>query len=161
MLITGSFFETIGMPMALGRPITPEDARPGAPYVAVLNDEGWRRYFERDPRALGRTIFFNNDAFTIVGVAPPAMTDVFHATLDDLDLSSFNSNAPNGARLFVPWYRPQKEETVRLIGRLKPGTTRSSAQADISRIAAKLSRPVSVRVTSGDALAPTLWTALA
>jgi predicted permease len=165
VLITDNFFETIGMRMTLGRPITPEDARPGAPYVAVLSDEGWKRYFARDPQVLGRTIFLNNDAYTIIGVAPPAFTDVFHATLDDLDLSSFSSNAPNGARLFVPWYRPQKEELVRLIGRLKPSTTRSSAQADISRIAAQLStetrRPISVRVMSGDALEPTKWTVLA
>jgi hypothetical protein len=99
MLVTGSFFETIGMLMALGRPITPEDARPGAPYVAVLSDEGWRRYFGRDPQVLGRTIFFNDDAWTIVGVAPPAFTDVFHATFDDLDLSSLSSNA----RAMLSW----------------------------------------------------------
>jgi hypothetical protein len=39
-----SGLSTIGTPIALGRPITPEDARPGAPYVAVLSDERWRRY---------------------------------------------------------------------------------------------------------------------
>src|SRR5262249_25543391 len=49
VLIVGNFFDTVRLPMALGRPITTDDARPGAPYVAVLSDEGWRRYFGRDP----------------------------------------------------------------------------------------------------------------
>jgi predicted permease len=164
-LVTGNFFETVRIPMALGRPITLEDARPGAPYVAVLSDEGWRRYFGRDPQVLGRTIFLNNDAWTIVGVASPAFTDIFHATFDDLDLSSLSSKARNGPRLFVPWYQPQKEEFVKLIGRLKPGTTRSAAKADLSRISEQLSaqkhRPVSIRVAAADAIAPTLWDAFA
>ncbi len=117
-----------------------------------------------DPNVLGRTIFLNNDAWRIVGVAPPAFTDVFHATFDDLDLSSLSSNARNGPRLFVPWYQPRQEEFVKLIGRMKPGTEKSAAEADLSRISAQFSaekhRPVSIRVAAGDAIAPTLWTLL-
>jgi putative ABC transport system permease protein len=81
-------------------------------------------------------------------------------------LSAFSPNAPNGPRIFVPWYRPQKDEIVCLVGRLKPGTTRSAAQADLSRITAQLSaekgrRVSSLRVASGDTLGPTLWTGAA
>src|SRR5258707_1173381 len=69
-LVTGNFFETLGVQAAIGRPITPEDDRRGNPAaVAMLGHSYWRKVYGGGP-VLGRTIRVERASFTIVGVAP-------------------------------------------------------------------------------------------
>ena len=57
--VSGNYFSTIGVSPALGRGIEPEDDRPGATAVAVLNHATWETRFGSDPpcsaRAFGST----------------------------------------------------------------------------------------------------------
>jgi len=69
VLVTGEYFSVLGVDAALGRVLTPEDARPGAEAVAVLEHDAWRRLFGADPDVLGRTVRINGEPVTIVGVA--------------------------------------------------------------------------------------------
>jgi len=41
--------------------------------VAVISYDFWRRYFQAEPGAIGRTLRLNQQPFTIVGVTPPWM----------------------------------------------------------------------------------------
>jgi predicted permease len=163
-LVEGSLFEAIGLPAELGRPLSAMDES-GGQAVVVLSDECWTRYFGRDPHVLGRRIFITQGAvpFTIVGVMPPAFSDVFRVNPDGWDISRFGPPM-KGPLLFFPWYRPDPRlnpgETVSLVGRLKPGVIRTAAQADLSRIAAQLSatkrRSVSIDLVSGNTPTPVL-----
>ena len=68
-MVSGDFFDTLGIEPALGRTFAPSDDKPGAPAVAVLSYGYWQRAFGGDPAVVGRTIWLNNSPVTIVGVA--------------------------------------------------------------------------------------------
>ncbi len=74
MLVSGSYFDTLGVRAALGRTLVPDDEKPGAPAVAVLDYGYWQRVFGGAAGVVGRTIRLNNVIFTIVGVADPRFT---------------------------------------------------------------------------------------
>src|SRR5262245_24894658 len=70
-LVTPEFFEVLGVPAWFGRTLTSEDAKStaGTP-PAVLSDGFWRRRFNGDPAAVGRTLVLHGHPFVIVGVMP-------------------------------------------------------------------------------------------
>jgi hypothetical protein len=77
LLVTGNYFDVLGVRAARGRTFrAEEDGAPGAHPVAVLSDNFWRRRFDADPAIVDKTITINGQAFTVVGVAPPAFGGV-------------------------------------------------------------------------------------
>jgi predicted permease len=79
-LVSGEFFDTLGVGAALGRTFGPADDVPGAPPVAVLSYGFWQSAFGGDPTAVGRTVWLNNIPVTIVGVAAKEFPSVDPAT---------------------------------------------------------------------------------
>jgi predicted permease len=69
---SGSFFDTLGVPAAIGRTLIDADDRPGSPPVTVISHAFWERQFGRTPDVVGRTLSINRTPFTIVGVTPPS-----------------------------------------------------------------------------------------
>src|SRR5712692_8044361 len=69
-LVSGTFFQTLGVGAAVGRLMTPDDdrVRDGS-LVAVLSYNYWRDRFAADPAIVGRTITVNSYPFTIIGVS--------------------------------------------------------------------------------------------
>ena len=101
-LVSGNYFDVLGVQPAIGRTLTPDDDRlkGGEPYV-MLSFDYWQRRFGGDPTALNRTIDVNGHPMTIVGVAqrgfqglslmspadlfvPLAMKNVVTPTWDDM-----------------------------------------------------------------------------
>ena len=70
-LVSGTFFDTLGVQPALGRMLTPGDDRTESDSVAVISYGYWDRRFGRDPAILGKTITLNSAPFAVVGVCPP------------------------------------------------------------------------------------------
>jgi len=68
-MVSGDFFETLGVGPSLGRTLNPSDDTPGAPPVAVLSYGFWQSSFGADPAVVGRTVWLNNVPVTIAGVA--------------------------------------------------------------------------------------------
>ena len=68
-MVSGDFFDTLGVGAAVGRTFGPSDDTPGAPPVAVLSYGYWQSAFGGDPTAVGKTVWLNNFPVTIVGVA--------------------------------------------------------------------------------------------
>jgi putative ABC transport system permease protein len=72
-LVSGNYFDVLGVAIPLGRGFTADDDRIGAPVrVAVISHVLWQRVFNSDRSSIGRTIRLNGDPYTLVGVAPPA-----------------------------------------------------------------------------------------
>ena len=74
MWVDGLFFETLGVPMVLGRPLTPaDDQRAGGPAgpAAVLSYGYWQQQFGGAASAVGSALTIDGTAFTIVGVTAP------------------------------------------------------------------------------------------
>ena len=69
--VTNNFFRVLGVPTLMGRPLSHEDAKPGAPPVAVLSFKGWRSHFGGDAAVVGRTFVMDDRPTTVIGVMPP------------------------------------------------------------------------------------------
>src|SRR5262245_39954288 len=71
LLVSGSYFATLGLKPALGRLLSPaDDQAPGEPRVAVLSHAYWTTHLGGDPNVLNLPIAINGQPMTIVGVAP-------------------------------------------------------------------------------------------
>jgi len=66
-LVSGEFFETLGVRVALGRTLQPSDDVPSAPPVTVLNYGYWQTEFGGDPSILGKTLSIDHIPVTVVG----------------------------------------------------------------------------------------------
>src|SRR5262249_53625978 len=72
--VTPNTFRFLGVPAQLGRGITPDDAKPGAPPVFVMAYKLWVKRFNLDPSILGKTFTLNGTPTTLVGIMPPRFT---------------------------------------------------------------------------------------
>ena len=71
LLVSGNYFQVLGLNPATGRLITPEDDRAiGEAHVAVLSHAFWQTRFGFDPTIVGQPIIVNGQSLTVVGVAP-------------------------------------------------------------------------------------------
>ncbi len=126
-LVTGNFFQVLGVNAALGRTLVPGDDERGAPRpVMVLSHRGWSRLFSNAPAVLGRTLVVNNSPYEIVGVMP----DGFRG----LDPGPPDYWAPLA---LLAQFRPihaGRENAIGLdvVGRLKPGLSRETALAGLA-----------------------------
>ena len=76
-MVSGDYFNTLGVRSVLGRLITPEDNKhPGEHPVAVLSASYWENQFSRDPEVIGKTILVNGHPLTIIGVSEPGFIGV-------------------------------------------------------------------------------------
>jgi predicted permease len=69
--VAGNEFSTLGVPLALGRPIQPSDDTEGAAPVAVISYRMWQRRLGLDPHVIGSNFTMNGVVVTIVGVTAP------------------------------------------------------------------------------------------
>jgi putative ABC transport system permease protein len=71
-LVSGNYFEVLGVRPWVGRLFTQEDDRtPGAHPVAVISYGFWERRFGKDQSIIGKTILANEHSLTVIGVTPP------------------------------------------------------------------------------------------
>jgi hypothetical protein len=70
-IVTGNYFNMLGVGTTVGRSLQPSDDRPGAPRVVVVSEGLWRRQFGSSPSVVGRVLRIRNQPYTVVGVAAP------------------------------------------------------------------------------------------
>ena len=124
-IVSGTYFQVLGVGAALGRMITPDDDRErhGSP-VAVLSYDYWRNRFGADPNVIGKTITAQNRALTIVGVS--------QAGFDGVDIGYVpNLRVPvtMKAEMTPNWddMDNRRSRWVNVFARLTPGVTREQA----------------------------------
>lgn len=77
-IVSGNYFQFMGVTPALGRLLTPDDDRdPGTHPVVVLSHGYWQRRFAGDPTIIGREMTVNGTPFTVIGVGPPRFIGSF------------------------------------------------------------------------------------
>src|SRR3954453_7937894 len=86
-LVTGGYYETLGLTPLAGRLLIQADDEPGAPATAVITDAYWERQFARDPRTIGATLRINGRPVTIVGVSPPGFTGANVGAVADITMT--------------------------------------------------------------------------
>jgi predicted permease len=125
-LVTGNFFQVVGIGAALGRALTPADDDASATQpVVVLSHRGWSRLFQSDARVIGRTLVVRGLPFAIVGVAPEGFRG--------LAVSAPDFWAPLAVLGQVQPDQAGREDQVGIdiVGRLKPGMSRRAALAGL------------------------------
>jgi predicted permease len=71
-LVSGNYFDVLGVRIPFGRGFAPDDDRIDAPVrVAVISHALWQRVFNADRSSIGQTIRLNSNPYTLIGVAPP------------------------------------------------------------------------------------------
>jgi predicted permease len=134
-LVSGEFFETLGVGTALGRTLAPSDDTPGAPPVVVLGYGYWKSAFGGDPGVLGRIIWLNNIPVTIVGIAEKDFPGLDPTRSCEMWLP-LSLKPQLGKELFgsIGGDHPSLQAGddnwwVYLVARLKPGVTIGQAEA--------------------------------
>jgi predicted permease len=144
-LTSCNYFDVLNEPPALGRAFSASDcavAREGA--VAVLSDSLWRTTFAADPAIVGRKIVLNRQPFTVIGVAPVG----------------FQGTEPMASAFWAPvtmqfmlerdidWFEKPNMSWLVLLGRTKPGVSRSQLRADMAVIAGRIDQLTPGRKTT-------------
>ncbi|HWW88935.1 MAG TPA: ABC transporter permease, partial [Vicinamibacterales bacterium] len=73
-IVTGNYFQLLGVKALVGRTLLPEDDVKGAPRAVVISFKAWARDYGSSPSAVGQTMRMHGQPYTIVGVAPRAFT---------------------------------------------------------------------------------------
>jgi len=135
-IVSGNYFDVLGVKALVGRTFLPEEDRtPNTNPVVVIGYGLWQRHFGADPNVLGRTITLNEHDFTVIGVAPKEFGSPFAGLALDVW-------TPVMMKDYVA--RPHFSLTDRgsrwlmVMGRLKPGATVPQAQSNIAAIASRL-----------------------
>lgn len=133
-LVSGNFFQGLGLVPAVGRLIDDSDSRGGGSQVAVLSYNFWHDRFNADPAAVGRTIRINNLLFTVVGVAPPEFFGVKAGSAPVLYAPMVNrpSLARNYGNEHDTMFVDPRFYWVSIMGRLRPGISLAQAQPELA-----------------------------
>jgi predicted permease len=134
-IVTGNYFEVLGLRPFAGRLFTPRDeSAPHANAVAVLSYDYWRTHFGAAPTVIGQTLRINGHPFEIVGVAP----ENFHTAIGGyrpelfLPVTMVDEAMPWAA----PGHRLDNHLNIWLtvVARLKPGVNLAHAQANMTQL---------------------------
>jgi predicted permease len=122
-LVSGDYFQTLGVKPLLGRLIEPADQTGGPPNpVAVLSEAYWTSRFGRDPGVLGRTLISDRRSYTIVGVTPASYAGLETGRRVDVTVPIDANEYRRGWASFL------------FVVRLAPGVTPAAATAELSTL---------------------------
>ena len=130
-LVSGNFFDVLGVRPWAGRMFTQEDDQtPGAHPVAVLSYRFWESRFNKDPNLIGKTILVNETPVTVLGVTPPNFFGINLSNNPDVRVPLmmtpvFNPRPPT--RL-----TSRRHQWLSVMARRKPDVTVEQAQASLS-----------------------------
>lgn len=123
VLVSGGYFQVMGVAAQRGRVFTAEDERGSVPIV-VISDRFWGREFDRGADAIGKTLRINNAVVTIAGVAPAGFFGETLGQYPDVWL-------PISLQPMVmasDWLDAPYSSWLAVIGRLRPGVSARQAQ---------------------------------
>lgn len=129
--VSGNYFGGLGVQPLIGRALTDDDDHAASSAAAVLSYRYWNQRFGGDPAIIGKQINLNNVAFTIVGVTPPG----FEGTMQAGSTQDVTIPIAWEPQLYVERERSNMSGPgvwwLRLMGRLKPGTSAEQARAQL------------------------------
>ena len=120
-----------GVPPLLGRYFAPNDGKPGAPFVFMMNYRLWQTEFGGDPTILGKTFFLNGKPRTLIGIMPQR----FNGCGSDLWLPTDLSPGADGTAFPV-----KDPDVIWACARLKKGVSLQTAATDVEAILHRLAQ---------------------
>jgi predicted permease len=129
-LVSGNYFEVLGVRPALGRTFTAEDDRRAGEHLVVILSHGfWTRRFGADPEVLNQAVLVNGRAMTVVGVAPPGFHGIEVGRSPEVMVPLAMK-----AQVTPTWDERENRlaRWVNVMARLKPGVSAEQADAGIN-----------------------------
>jgi predicted permease len=145
-LVSGNYFDALGVTMAVGRGFAPDEDRIGAPVrVAVISHALWHRLFNADRSAIGQTFRLNTNPYTLIGVARPAFagpvvgvaTDVWVPTALQPEVDP-PAAAVQRSRGHSATFDLRRSRGLRMVGRLPRGASLEQVASRADVVATRL-----------------------
>ena len=131
-LVSGNYFEVLGVRPAIGRVFSQDDDRvPGGHPLIVLSHGYWTRHFGADSGILNKTLIVNGVSMTVVGVARPGFNGVQVGQTPDIfiPITMKAQMTPNWDGL-----NDHRDYWLAIIGRLNPGLSREQAEGAVNPV---------------------------
>jgi predicted permease len=145
-VVTGNFFQVLGVGAARGRTITPDDDQtPGAHPVLMISHGLWQRRFGGDENIIGKQLLVNGNNFTIIGVAPKDFGGAQFGVVRDLYVPMMMQavvRPPRGGysgEMDPDLLKKRSNRWLFSVARLKSGVSIEQAQADLALITSQQS----------------------
>jgi predicted permease len=132
-LVTGNYFEVMGLAPVLGRLTRPSDDGPGVPPVAVLTHDFWMKRFAGDSSIVGQQVRLDDKSVTVIGVLQPA--PFFPNRIDAL-LNMVMSQH----HLSASMVEGRTHRMTEVVARLAPGATVDNARNEVATVYSRLQR---------------------
>jgi predicted permease len=146
-LVTGNYFDVLGVRAHIGRTLTSDDDKtPGGHPVAVLSHNYWMRRFAGDRSVVGRTITLNGMPMTIVGVTPPGFYGIVVGENPDVMVPVMMK-----AQMTPTWddLQNRRSRWLTIMARIKPGVSREQAEAAMNVIYRQINEEELKQIPSG------------
>ncbi len=136
--VSSGLLPMMGAQPVLGRLFAPEEDHPGVAGTAILSHGTWMRRYGGDPQIIGRTLILNGQPYQVVGVLPATFT-IPREVLPTL-------GGAENSEILVPLPLAANAATIRtaedynIVGKLKPGVSVETAQAELDALTARLRR---------------------
>ncbi len=131
-MVSGTYFQVLGVGAAIGRTITPEDDDvPLAHPIVMLSYRYWQTRFSGDPSVLNGVMVVNGHNFTVAGVAARGFDGIEPGSVTELfvPVTMKAWMTPNGSGLEE--LNDRRSSWLQVVARLKPGITRTQAKASL------------------------------
>jgi predicted permease len=128
--ISQDYFALFGTQPLLGRSFSPAEHAKGGPNVCLLSEDFWRRQFSSDSSVLNRPMVLDGIAYNVVGVMPAKSPDIAGPIPTDLWIP-LESKPP---------YDQHGTNYLQVIGRLKPGVTRTTAASEMRVVQGQINK---------------------
>jgi predicted permease len=123
-VVTEHFLETLGVTLQLGRGFLAEECQTKGPRAIILTERFWKDRFQADAGIVGKPVTMNNVSWSVVGILP--------ASFDFSSVFTPGARAVDFLRAFQDTPRYDNfGNLMAVVGRLKPGVTIASAQAEL------------------------------
>ena len=130
ILVSENYFDLLGVKAARGRTFQPNDGP-----TVVVGHSFWQKRFGGDPSLVGKTVFLNNNSFTVIGITPDSFTgiDLGHAPEIYVPMSTHTQLGFESG--FVT---SRNTRQFSIVGRLQPDVSEAQAQASLNLLAQQL-----------------------
>ncbi len=132
-LVTGNYFEVMGLSPVLGRLTRPSDDGPGVPPVVVLTHQYWMKRFGGDSSIVGKRMTLDKRSVEVIGVLQPAP---FFPNRIDVLANMVNSEHHLGASMV----EGRSHRMTEVVARLKPGSTLEQTRTQVGIVRGRLER---------------------
>ncbi|HKP11036.1 MAG TPA: ABC transporter permease, partial [Blastocatellia bacterium] len=137
-IVSGNYFDVLGVSAAQGRTFTADDdrARLASP-VAVISHGCWQRRFGADPAVIGQDVLINGHPFKIIGIMPEGFSGTEMIYTPEIWVPMMMQEWAEPGH---PWLDKRDTHNIFATGRLKAGVTPRQAEASLNVLATQLGK---------------------